>query len=324
MGGPGEQVVHRLAADPCLLGDFPQGEVLLAVHAHHVPLLGGEQPAVKGAEPIQLDFLFQLSLIHIFSAYGDRSFDLVISFDAPVSSTYPNQEKVLGELVRLARKRVMVSVSSRLGYLPYLANPVQKNQFILDEDSDDAWVRWCVANRQRMIDGFTFDKAAAEKLLADGLMGGEAEIAEYERGGAPWCITYTFLPDELEGILRRLGDVYKRQLLMSYRDNAPAVLACGEWLIPLAKQLGKKLILAVETGKIYEDINITFHHLGTARMYRELERLHALVCADAAAGEIGYAIHHYDSWRRLPAKGHPRLQDYPYENPNYRVLEENA
>lgn len=139
------------------------------------------------------------------SAYGDRSFDLVISFDAPVSYTYPNQEKVLGELVRLARKRVMVSVSSRLGYLPYLANPVQKNQFILDEDSDDAWVRWCVANRQRMIDGFTFDKAAAEKLLADGLMGGEAEIAEYERGGAPWCITYTFLPDELEGILRRLG-----------------------------------------------------------------------------------------------------------------------
>ena len=36
-------------------------------------------------------------------------------------------------------------------------------------------------------------------------MGGEAEIAEYERGGVPWCITYTFLPDELAGILTELG-----------------------------------------------------------------------------------------------------------------------
>ena len=36
-------------------------------------------------------------------------------------------------------------------------------------------------------------------------MGGEAEIAEYEKGGAPWCITYTFLPDELESILAKNG-----------------------------------------------------------------------------------------------------------------------
>ena len=41
--------------------------------------------------------------------------------------------------------------------------------------------------------------------MTDGLMGGEEEIAEYKKGGAPWCITYTFLPDELEGILRGLG-----------------------------------------------------------------------------------------------------------------------
>ena len=29
--------------------------------------------------------------------------------------------------------------------------------------------------------------------------------AEYEKGGTPWCITYTFLPDELEGILKKYG-----------------------------------------------------------------------------------------------------------------------
>ena len=36
-------------------------------------------------------------------------------------------------------------------------------------------------------------------------MGGENEIAEYERGGTPWCITYTFMPNELENMLRNFG-----------------------------------------------------------------------------------------------------------------------
>ncbi len=139
------------------------------------------------------------------SAYRDREFDLVMSFDAPVSYTYPNQNKVIGELVRIAGKRIMISVSSRLGSLPYLANPIQKNQFILDESLDDPFVHWCVANRKQMIAGFTFNKKNAEKLLADGLMGGEEEIAQYEQGGVPWCITYTFMPDELEGILSGYG-----------------------------------------------------------------------------------------------------------------------
>ena len=130
---------------------------------------------------------------------------MVLSFDAPVSYTYPHQETVIGELVRICRRRIMLSVSSRLGYLPYLANPIQKNQFILDENSPDPFVQWCIANRAKAVEDFRFDGDAAARLWQDGLMGGEAEIAEYEKGGTPWCITYTFLPDELEGILRRYG-----------------------------------------------------------------------------------------------------------------------
>ena len=139
------------------------------------------------------------------NAYKDREFDLVISFDAPISYTYPNQNRVISELVRIAGKRIAFSVSSRLGSLPYLANPIQKNQFFLDENTDDPFVQWCVANREQMISGFSFNKQAAEKLLSEGLMGGEEEIAQYEQGGTPWCITYTFMPDELEGILKGYG-----------------------------------------------------------------------------------------------------------------------
>ena len=51
----------------------------------------------------------------------------------------------------------------------------------------------------------SFSRDAAEKLLYDGLMGGEDEIAQYEQGGTPWCITYAFMPDELEGILSGYG-----------------------------------------------------------------------------------------------------------------------
>ena len=185
--------------------------ILLAKQGCQVTHFDISQPMIEKAQHLAakegvLDRItFVKGALEIMSAYHDRHFDLVISFDAPISYTYPNQNKVIGELVRIAGKRIMISVSSRLGSLPYLANPIQKNQFILDENCDDPFVQWCITNREQMISGFTFNKQNAEKLLADGLMGGEEEIAQYEQGGAPWCITYTFMPDELERILSGYG-----------------------------------------------------------------------------------------------------------------------
>ena len=125
--------------------------------------------------------------------FNDKSFDMVISFDAPVSYTYPNQKKVIGELVRICRKRIMLSVSSRLGSLPYLANPMQKYQFLLDENCDDPFAKWCVGNKENTIEAYHFSKEASMNLYKNGLMGGDSEIAEYENGGsyAAWeKITY--------------------------------------------------------------------------------------------------------------------------------------
>ena len=185
--------------------------ILLAKQSCSVTHFDISQPMIDKAkelanrEGVADRISFVRGALEDLSAFRNRSFDLVLSFDAPVSYTYPDQEKVIRELVRIAGKRIMLSVSSRLGSLPYLANPVQKNQFFLDEQSEDPFVRWCVENRENMIRGFSFDREKAEKLLADGLMGGEAEIEEYERGGAPWCITYTFMPDELKRILTEAG-----------------------------------------------------------------------------------------------------------------------
>lgn len=185
--------------------------ILLAKHGCKVTHFDISQPMIDKAKELAekagvLDKItFVKGALEDLSAYENKSFDMVISFDAPISYTYPNQKQVIGELVRIAKKRIVISVSSRLGYLPYLANPLQKNQFILDENCNDSWVKWCVANKQNVIDSFSFHKDNLEKLMSDGLMGGEEEIAEFEQGGTPWCITYTFMPDELKTILSEFG-----------------------------------------------------------------------------------------------------------------------
>lgn len=156
-------------------------------------------------EGVEENITFVKGALEDLSAYLDKSFDLVMSFDAPISYTYPNQERVISELVRIAKKKIMISVSSRLGYLPYLANPIQKNQFILDKECADSWVQWCIANREKAIDNFYLDRGKVEEVLRRGLLGGKKEIAEYEKGGTPWCITYTFMPDELASLLEKCG-----------------------------------------------------------------------------------------------------------------------
>ena len=184
--------------------------ILLAKQGIHVTHFDISQPMIDKAkeiaerEGVSDRITFVKGALEDLSVYADASFDLVMSFDAPISYTYPNQEKVISELVRIAKKRIMISVSSRLGSLPYLANPIQKNQFILDKDSKDPWVQWCLGSREQMIDGFTFQKSGLMKAYETGLMGDVEETKKaYEQGDTPWCITYHFMPQELEEILRK-------------------------------------------------------------------------------------------------------------------------
>lgn len=185
--------------------------ILLAKHGCKVTHFDISQPMIDKAKSlaeqagVMDNITFVRGALEDLGEYADHSFDMVISFDAPISYTFPRQNDVIGDLVRIAKKRVMLSVTSRLGSLPYLSNPLQKNQFILDSDSEDPFVQWLISNRQNALDAFRFDKSAADQLMLDGLMGGAEEISEYEEGGAPWCITYAFMPDELENILSGFG-----------------------------------------------------------------------------------------------------------------------
>ena len=127
--------------------------ILLAKMGIHVTHFDISQPMIDKArklaeaEGVLEKIAFIKGALEDLSDYVDRSFDLVLSFDAPISYTYPKQEEVIRNLVRIARKRIMISVSSRLGALPYLANPLQKHQFILDKNSSDRWIQWCLDDR---------------------------------------------------------------------------------------------------------------------------------------------------------------------------------
>lgn len=186
--------------------------ILLAKQGLQVTHFDISQPMIDKAKELAsqagvLDRItFVKGALEDLSAYGDRSFDLVVSFDAPISYTYPNQERTIQELVRIAKKRIMISVSSRLGALPYLANPIQKNQFILDRNSKDEWVQWCLQNREQMIEGFSFRKESLMTAMETGLLGDPEEARQaYDRGETPWSITYHFMPEELKGILEECG-----------------------------------------------------------------------------------------------------------------------
>jgi ubiquinone/menaquinone biosynthesis C-methylase UbiE len=70
------------------------------------------------------------------SAFSDNQFDMAISFDAPISYTYPNHEAVIGDFARIASKRLVISVYSRLAWT-YQFDQAQKEKYILNPESKE-------------------------------------------------------------------------------------------------------------------------------------------------------------------------------------------
>lgn len=53
---------------------------------------------------------------------GDRSYDLTLCLDAPVSYAWPHHEQALAEVCRVTREVVVLMVSSRLGVVPFMVD----------------------------------------------------------------------------------------------------------------------------------------------------------------------------------------------------------
>lgn len=186
--------------------------ILLAKHGIHVThfdisrsMLDKAYRLASNADVLD-NITFVEGALEDLSDFDDKGFDMVISFDSPISYTYPRHEEVIKDLVRIAGKKIIISVTSRLGSLPYMANPIQKNQFILDENCSDPWVKWYLLNKESAIQAFNFKKIYCEELWEKGITCDIQEIAsEYEKGGSPWPVTYCFMPDELKDILEKYG-----------------------------------------------------------------------------------------------------------------------
>ena len=140
------------------------------------------------------------------SDYSDRQFDMVLSIDAPVSYTYPNQFDVIKKLIRMANKKVILSVAGNLGWIPYLFNPAQKAQYILDKNSDDPFVTWTINEAPKKLPDFKPDMENVEKVYNTHMMTDLEDMeAVHARGEIQWPHTYAFMPDELQEAMAACG-----------------------------------------------------------------------------------------------------------------------
>lgn len=190
-------------------GGYGRFSLLLAAEGVHVTHFDLSLPMLEAAKRLaeERDLSERMTFVHgsleDLSAFGDRQFDLAMSFDAPISYTYPNQERVIGELARIASKKLVISVSSLTGSLPYAFMPSGKAQYMMDPEADDHLVRWYMEWDSRPLKP---DLEEANRMYSSHLVGNLAEAEKrFSAGEADFPPIYCFSVEELRGILERCG-----------------------------------------------------------------------------------------------------------------------
>jgi SAM-dependent methyltransferase len=182
----------------------------LARQGFHVTHLDISRGMIDSARQLARDagvldnMSFERGRVGDLTQYKDGTFDLVICCDAPISYTYPDHVRTIAELTRVAAQALVISVSSRLGYLPYAFNPLQKQQYFANPASEAPDVQRYLA--QPDLSSFVPDLDSVWRTLTSGIFGDRERIErEYAAGRAPWPHNYLFMPDELRDILVRTG-----------------------------------------------------------------------------------------------------------------------
>jgi ubiquinone/menaquinone biosynthesis C-methylase UbiE len=149
---------------------------------------------------------FRVGNFNDLASCSARQFDLVVCSDAPISYAYPDHARAIAELVRVCAKRIVLSVSSRLSYVQLCLNPIQKEPYFADPESDDKTVRSYREKGREQLSQNEPRLEAAWAAFRDGLLSDPAETERaFEAGRSPWPHNYLFLPQELEGLLKASG-----------------------------------------------------------------------------------------------------------------------
>ncbi|MDZ5710857.1 amidase [Jeotgalibacillus haloalkalitolerans] len=85
--------------------------------------------------------------------------------------------------------------------------------------------------------------------------------------------------------------------IMAYRDSAAAITPIVLHELAVGDQLGKPVVIGVETGQTSEGEYLTFIQEGEAVMNSELEKVVQQVKSFQSFN--GFAIHHTESWKAL-------------------------
>jgi hypothetical protein len=153
--------------------------------------------------------------------YATGQFDLVICSDAPVSYVYPEHASAIQSLVGVCGKAIVLSVSSRFGYVSLALNPRQKEPYFADPDSDDPLVRFYREEGHASLVDQEPALEAAWRAFRTGLMRPTEDTdREFQAGRAPWPHNYLFEQAELKALL-------KAQHVTDIRLSGPGALSRG-------------------------------------------------------------------------------------------------
>jgi hypothetical protein len=95
----------------------------------------------------------------------------------------------------------------------------------------------------------------------------------------------------------KLLSLFDEVTLMSYRDQAQAIVDITAADIALGDRLGKKIFIGVETNPSSEGNFVTFYEEGSAAMNLQLNIIDDLLKSHASYA--GIAIHDYTGWKNL-------------------------
>ncbi|MCR4316827.1 MAG: class I SAM-dependent methyltransferase [Planctomycetes bacterium] len=120
--------------------------------------------------------------------FADGSKDLVLCIDAPLSFSYPEHEKALSELIRVAGKAVVIVTTSRLGTIPVALGWDLTREYVPEEIEDE-------------FEPYIY----AGGLLANGAMRWREELLDHVRELGLDSRDFGFLPEQIEEPLKAAG-----------------------------------------------------------------------------------------------------------------------